>query len=209
MQFYVDIDQTISTGFRGKNLREAIVYYRQLGITVPDTIERYPDLFQLPEVLTRHEEIPGSVSGVTRLAEIGAVTYATVRKETVETSSPGTVQQITRRWLHEHGFPNAHNVLFNESIGQKLEAIARHVPTGPMVLIDDRWRTVLNLWPRLQELAPELAERLRRSLILVAFGATPEETQVSSPIPLVVLPSWSDLSLALAIHHIQLFVRAG
>ncbi|HEU5382532.1 MAG TPA: hypothetical protein VFV38_44560, partial [Ktedonobacteraceae bacterium] len=75
--FFVDIDQTISTGYIGASLAESIVYYRDRGVAVPDGMESWPDLFQLPDVARQHEVLPGALIGAWRLAEHGELFYAT------------------------------------------------------------------------------------------------------------------------------------
>ncbi len=52
----VDIDQTIGTGYKGACFQESITYYQSKGLTIPQTVRGYPELFQLPAVLRIHAE---------------------------------------------------------------------------------------------------------------------------------------------------------
>lgn len=189
--FFVDIDQTISTGHVGRDLATSVAYYRDLGVVVPDGVNCWPDLFQLPAVLARHETLPGALAGVQQLAACGDVSYATVRAP--------DVAQITHEWLAEHGFPSPERVVMCQSVGQKLLALARY--PGRVVLVDDRWRKVLEVWPRLVEHDPALAADLRERFTLVAFGANAADLPESSVVPVVPLAYWSLVANVLMVVH--------
>jgi 5'(3')-deoxyribonucleotidase len=178
--FFIDIDQTISTGHVCRTLVESIAHYRGLGLDIPD-VETWPALFQLPEILRRHEPLPRARTGVWRLACYGNVYYATVRAP--------DVRQITREWLHEQGFPLPDRVVLCRSIVHKLRELAQH--PGRLVLIDDRWRVALEQWPRLVEIDPAAASVLRDRLTLVAFGSSQADLPESSVVPVVPLQDWS------------------
>ncbi len=181
MKIFVDIDQTISRGRVADSLHESVRYYREQGITVPDNVACYPDLFQLPDVVRLHETLPGAREGVSQLARLGALSYATVRNADVE--------EITRLWLQEHDFPSAENVIFSQSLAHKLLAIS-HYP-GQLILVDDRWRKALEVLPRVMEYSPETAQNIGARLTLVAFGAGPGDLPGSPIVPLVALSNWS------------------
>ena len=189
--FFLDIDQTISTGHVGRDLATSVQYYRALGLEIPDRIQVWPDLFQLPEVVRRHEMLPDALAGVMQLSGVGEIAYATVRKPAVE--------QITRAWLASNGFPSPECVMLCQNMAQKLLALAPYA--GALVLIDDRWRAALEVWPRLEEHAPEVAADLRQRLTLVAFGATQANVPESSVVPVIPLPDWRLVADVLMMIH--------
>lgn len=191
MKLFVDIDQTISTGRVLASLAESVKYYRERGVAVPDGVESWPDLFQLPAVLRQHEMLPSALDGVRLLAEQGEIAYLTVRKP--------DVKAITQDWLRLEDFPAPDRVVICQSSAHKLLAIAEH--PGQAVLIDDRWRKLLEVWPRLVEYAPDVAADLCERLTLVAFGAPASDLPESPIIPVVALPDWSKVADVLTAVH--------
>lgn len=192
-RIYVDVDQTASTGHVCATLAESVQYYRQLGVVVPDDVASWPELFQLPEILIQHEVIPGALAGVRLLAEHGEIAYLTVRKP--------DVRAITQDWLSLEDFPSPDNVMICQSSAHKLLAIAEH--PGQAVLIDDRWRKLLDCWPRLVEYAPDLATDLQQRLTLVAFGASAADLPSSPVVPVVPLPDWRSVAdVLMALHKV-------
>jgi len=178
MQIFVDIDQTISTGYVGGSLEESVFYYQQVGIVLP-TVSSYRELFQVPDVLRMHEVIPGAVSGLAQLAHLGTITYATVRDE--------ETQEITRAWLATHHFPCAERVVFCRSLLHKVVILHRS-PSGNVVLIDDRYRHIADILAEGQERFQSLASRM----LLVGFGAS--DMSCSCPVPSVALRNWDRIS---------------
>jgi hypothetical protein len=197
--FFLDIDQTISTGYVGRDLAESVQYYRDLGLELPETIASWPDLFQLPAILARHEALPGALVGAWRLDGVGDVGYATVRAPDVE--------QITRDWLYREGFPKPERLVMCQSVAHKLQALSQY--GGRMVLIDDRWHKALEVWPRLEEHAPDVAADLRQRLTLVAFGATQADLPESSVVPVVPLPTWASSDAVLMMMHEAVVPKKG
>jgi uncharacterized HAD superfamily protein len=181
MRFFVDIDQTISSGQVLRSLQESVQYYQNQGVNVPETVTCYPDLFQLPEVVRMHEMLPGAQSGVSQLAQVGELMYATVRKPEVE--------EMTRIWLQAQGFPSPEKVIFTQSMAHKVLALSAF--SGPLILIDDRWQKALEVWPRLVDSQPEMAHALATRLTLVAFGASADDLPADSPLSIVAFPDWS------------------
>lgn len=172
MLFAVDVDQTISTGYAGKDIQESIAYYEAMGIAVPAHITNYPELFQLPGVLRQHETLPGAVAGVHALAKHGCIAYYTVRKHE-DARIEQEIQAITRSWLAEHDFPYSCSVVFCRSVMHKLLQLCKESEDA-LVLIDDRWHKVGNA---LEQFAQSeeyrcIADDLCRRLTLVAFGAS-------------------------------------
>lgn len=191
--FFVDIDQTISTGYVGQSLAESIAYYRERGVVVPDHIASWPELFQLPAVLVQHEKLPDALAGMNLLARYGDVAYATVRKS--------DVAGITCGWLWEHGFPSPDQVIICRSIVHKLRELAQR--PGGLVLIDDRWRKALDQWPRLVEIDPAAAEILLDRLTLVAFGSNAADLPESPVVSVVPLPDWRSVAdVLMALHEV-------
>lgn len=178
---FIDIDQTLSSGRVFDHLQESVLYYRGLGIAVPETVTCYPDLFQLPDVLCLHDMLPGAKAGVEQLAQLGELAYATVRAPDVEA--------ITKAWLASQGFPSPDQVLMCQSMAHKLLALSAF--SGPLILVDDRWRKALEVWPRLVDHDSEMAQDLAARLTLVAFGANESELPSSPVVPLLALPNWS------------------
>lgn len=179
--FFVDIDQTISTGHVGRDLADSITYYQERGVVVPDTVASWPELFQLPDVARQHEVLPGAAAGVRKMTEGCQLYYATARKS--------DVHQITRDWLSEHGFPSPDQVIFVEGVSEKLVAIAEH--PGPLFLVDDRWRQILMILEKYGK-RRSLAGLLDR-LTLVAFGARSSDLPLSPVVSVVPLFDWSCL----------------
>lgn len=177
--FYIDVDQTISTGKVSDTLQESIVYYRERGIAVPDEIDRWPDLFQVPEVVAIHEVLPGNPQeGLRSLLELGDVAYLTARKS--------NVWEITRHWLREHDFPCSDRVYFVEGVPEKLLFLT--LQPGELVLIDDRWHQML---PFLEKYPHKLQGLYDGRLTLVAFGTS---SVPDAPIvPVVPLLSWDHI----------------
>ena len=179
---FVDVDQTISTGHVAGSLAESVSYYRDLGVEIPDTIESWPALFQLPDVARQHEVLPDALIGVWQLDGVGEVFYATARKPDVE--------QITRDWLSREGFPKPEHVIFCQGVSEKLLAIAEH--PGPLILVDDRWRQLLSI---LEEYGEHRVLRgLHDRLTLVAFGSSQADMPASSVVPVVPIPEWSSIT---------------
>lgn len=195
--YFVDIDQTISTGYIGASLAESIAYYRDRGVVVPDGIGSWPDLFQLPDVARQHEVLPGALIGAWRLAEHGELFYATARKS--------DVHQITHDWLFANGFPKPESVIFVEGVGEKLVALATHA--GPLVLVDDRWRQLLNILGKYGHLRS--LSGLSDRLTLVAFGAQASALPASPVVPVVALPKWSQIADVLMKIHEDVSLQKG
>lgn len=190
MNIFIDIDQTISTGYVGANVQESLAYYRTRGVAIPAGITQYIELFQVPEVVRIHKVFPGAQEGLRQLARLGEVSYATARASAVE--------EITRAWLREQRFPAPDQVLFCPGLAEKLLAIAAF--PGPLVLIDDRWRQVIELIAEYGEIHRVLRS-LRERLILVAFGATQADLPASAVVSVVPLAEWSSLTQLLTSEH--------
>ena len=177
--YCVDMDQVTCTGHVCPTLAESIAYYRARGVVVPDSIDSWPDLFQLPDVVRQHEVIPGAVEGVRKLTEGCKLHYLTARKS--------DVHDITREWLRREGFPSPDKVIFVDGVAEKLIAMADF--DGPLFLVDDRWDQLLMILSKHRQ-HRSLAGLLDR-LTLVAFGANKSDLPLSSIVPVVPLLNWS------------------
>ena len=194
--YFIDIDQTISTGYVGSSVQESLAHYRSHGIDIPPQTATYIEIFTLPEVVRLHEVLPGAVAGVRRLAQLGEVRYATARKPEVE--------QITRAWLAQQGFPFPEHALFCTGVAEKLVALASF--PGSLVLVDDRWQQLLTLLEQYGQ--RRVLQGLCERLTLVAFGAA--KVPESSVVPLLSLPNWSRLEeLLLSNKFTEVFVSSS
>jgi hypothetical protein len=195
MKIGVDVDQTISTGYVGNSFQESLAYYQAKAIAVPEHIEGYPQLFQLPDVLRVHEVLPGALAGVTTLARYGSISYFTVRKHQ-DAQVEREIQAITQNWLREHHFPCPDEVVFCRSIMQKLIRLYEREKesTDSLLLIDDRWSVALQALEQITQNADyrHIATMLCKRLTLVAFGASslPENP---TRLRVIALPDWSCL----------------
>lgn len=192
--FCVDIDQTISTGYKGKSLKESITYYQKRGISLPDTVNCYADIFGLPKVVRLHEVLPGADAGVQRLARVNDVGYFTVRKSEHQQAE---LEKNTYLWLRDHQFPAPENVTFCVSMVQKLLKINDVPSVDPFFLIDDNWQKALMALQFIEEKSPPVATSIRDKLTIVAFGATTSVVPSNAPVRLVPLPDWAHLEEAL------------
>lgn len=181
--YCVDMDQVTCTGHVCPTLAESIAYYRARGVVVPDSIDSWPDLFQLPDVVRQHEVLPGAVEGVRKLTEGCKMFYLTARKP--------DVHDITREWLRREGFPSPDKVIFVDGVAEKLIALAEY--DGPLFLVDDRWRQLLGILEEYGHRRRVLSGLLDR-LTLVAFGASKSDIPLSSIVPVVQLLNWSWLN---------------
>ena len=192
----IDIDQTISTGYKGESFQESLAYYQARGVTIPQTVRGYLELFQLPAVLRVHEVLPGAVAGVTTLARSGRISYFTVRKHS-DAQVEAEIHAITRAWLGDHGFPSADQVIFCRSVMHKLVQLYEREKesTERLLLIDDRWQQALDALAQIaqNEAYRYIATMLRERLTLVAFGASslPERTE---GLRVVALPDWNRIA---------------
>jgi hypothetical protein len=198
MRFIIDIDQTVSTGFVGASLKESVEYYQQLGITVPTTIATYFSLFQLPEVMQIHEALPGAVSAVQQLSRLGTIQYFTVRKGDNGATSEH-IQNITKQWLAEHGFPSPSNVVFCRSMMHKLIKMHEMSMEEPLIFIDDRWHKAIEALHQLEEQGEEalhIAAFVKKHVSIVAFGTqmVPEHEDIH----LMALPTWECIADVMA-----------
>lgn len=195
--YFIDVDQTISTGRVLASLAESVKYYRERGVAVPDSIESWPALFQLPDVARQHEVLPGAVDGVRQLTEGCELHYLTARKS--------DVYQITRGWLAEQGFPVPDQVIFVEGVAEKLAVLAEH--PGALILVDDRWRQLLDILEKYGQ--RRVLSGLRNHLALAAFGAQAADLPASPIVPVVALPDWSMVADVLMKIHENVSLQKG
>lgn len=140
-----------------------------------------------PDVLRVMRPLPGVQEGVSRLATVGDVAYYTARYSAQSEERSQAMAQATLEWLAACNFVNPTNAIFCDGVPGKLRQLARGIAcdTQPVILVDDQYSSLLE---QLTDLDEEPAQLLKRSLILVAYGArtAPED----APIPVIALPSW-------------------
>lgn len=150
---------------------EVLAYQQKWGEEYARRMMGWIDLD--PEVLVDVLPIPGAIEGTHKLAKLGAITYYTARYTSHSVEISQGMADATRQWLHKHQFPAPDDVIFCESPQDKLTRIAKWSASEDqaVIMIDDRY-------PKLLEVATTLSEHLqqiiRRSVTLVAFGATGE-----------------------------------
>ncbi len=142
-----------------------------------------------PEVLRAMHPLPGVQKGVCLLAALGNIAYYTARYTTQSEEHNQDMRQATFDWLTSSAFLNPTGVVFCDGLSGKLQQLAQEIAhdAQPVLLVDDQHTRLLQ---RLTRLDAEPAQRIKRSLILIAYGArtVPE----SAPIPVVALPSWEE-----------------
>lgn len=110
--------------------------------------------------------------------------------------------QATLEWLAACDLVNPTNAVFCDGLPGKLRQLAQAIAEdpGPVLLVDDQYARLLE---RLTDLDEEPAQLLKRSLILVAFGArtVPE----GPPIPVIALPSWEQGAVREALFQVTRF----
>lgn len=139
-----------------------------------------------PDVLQAMHPLEGAREGVQMLARIGHVGYYTARYSAQSEERSTAMAQATLQWLATHDFCNPTNAVFCDGLPGKLRQLAKVAgEQTPILLVDDQYNRLLQ---RFTDLDEETAQLLRRSLILVAYGArtVPE----SAPIQAIALPSW-------------------
>ncbi|HEU5377436.1 MAG TPA: hypothetical protein VFV38_18595, partial [Ktedonobacteraceae bacterium] len=138
-----------------------------------------------PQVLRTTRLLPGAKEGVVLLATLGKVAYYTARYSAQSEERSQAMAQATLEWLAACNLVNPTNVVFCDGLPGKLRQLAQAIAEdpGPVLLVDDQYARLLE---RLTDLDEEPVQLLKRSLILVAFGArtVPE----GPPIPVIALP---------------------
>ncbi|MBO0783314.1 MAG: hypothetical protein J2P37_31255, partial [Ktedonobacteraceae bacterium] len=144
-----------------------IPFYAQL-----EAIEQEPQmLLTLP---TLHQ----AVEGVTRLSQLGELSYLTVRKCEQSPQQDSAIQEATKQWLAARAFPGHQQVMFCMSLMNKLIRLYKLIEATQdnAVLIDDLYTSLLEEFaylraghhPRFQpETCLRIADTLQRHLILV------------------------------------------
>jgi len=140
-----------------------------------------------PEVLRVMRPLPGAKEGVLRLATVGDVAYYTARYSAQSEERSQVMAQATLEWLAACDFANPTSAIFCDGLPGKLQQLAQVIAcdTQPVILVDDQYSSLLEQLTTLDE---EPAQLLKRSLILVAYGA--RTAPADAPIPVIALPSW-------------------
>lgn len=165
---------------------EVVAYMQRRGEERAQLVIGWIDLS--PEVLVAVLPIPGAVEGVQRLANLGEITYWTARYTPDSEELSRGMADATYQWLREQGFPCSDSVTFCASPQDKLTRIAEwsEAEERRVILIDDRYPKLLEVTGTLDT---RLQEILRRSVTLVAFGAT-SVTDATCGMTVVPLMSW-------------------
>jgi hypothetical protein len=142
-----------------------------------------------PQVLRTTRLLPGAKEGVRLLAMVGNVAYYTARYSAQSEERSQAMAQATLEWLALYDFVNPTNAVFCDGLPGKLRQLAQTVAgdPGPVILVDDQYSRLLE---QLLDLDDEPAQLLKRSLILVAFGA--RTAPAGAPVPTIALPSWEE-----------------
>jgi hypothetical protein len=187
----VDIDETIARGHDAPGFLACVRHYRDtLGLEIPETVADFHSLYQMPAVMQTHSALPGAVEGVHRLAQLGQVAYYTVRKH-ADPVVAQEVQNVTRQWLRDQGFPNPDNVVFCRSAFDKLAQLyERERDQNCIALIDDRFRKIVEQHEEARVgRRSHIAEYfLRAPFTLVAFGV--HKVDILGGLHVVPMSSW-------------------
>lgn len=137
-------------------------------------------------------ELPGSVRGVKNLAQLGNVSYYTRR--------PQAVEQASKQWLANKGFPSAEQVVMCSTSADKLERIiadkllpyeGKELPQ--VVIVDDSYQQLAFVAGVMVHKNPEMKKYMER-IVLVGFGLQPEFEGAFYPesgLRTIALPSWN------------------
>lgn len=168
---------------------EVISYRMQLG---ESNFARALNWIELdPHHLLRMQPVKHAVAGATRLANIGPLTYYTMRKTARSTQLNQQMAQATRAWLTMHHFPDADHVLFCSNSHDKLcQIIAQMVKCSyHLILIDGHYEPLL---ADLSSLSPFMVRRIQYSFTLCAFGM--EEVTQSANFEIVAFSAWENIN---------------
>jgi hypothetical protein len=195
MIFAIDI-QTIMRPQKEDGLRASIEYYRGSGISIPKTIRRYSDLFQLPEVLRTHEVAPGAAEGIRQLQQIGIIRYYTVFH-----SLSGLQEAILRRWMSAKDFdPNALTFCYSEK--NKLIKLYESIQNiqEEVIVIDNQYDLLCDVFNRIALQSSDIAEHLQIHVTVAAFG----RSRVSmKDLRVVPFHDWSHVADLPSIHRME------
>lgn len=214
MLFAIDIDGTIAARSMRKFVQLCNEHF-ELGLS-NEALQRrmfYRDFLELPEIVKRKEDpefkralawidldpqlliamlpLPGAVQGVTQLAQHAPVAYYTARHSAVRPERNPPMEQATKEWLVKKQFPCSDAVVFCSGVSDKLARLVVVAQIQPVMLIDDQYEKLLNVFALLDQHSREV---LQENLHLIAFGATslPEQDY---GLLVHVLPCWNDFDI--------------
>jgi len=149
-----------------------------------------------PHYLLHMQPIKHAVAGVTRLANLGLLTYYTTRKTSRSAQLNQQIAQATCAWLTMHHFPDANHVLFCSSPHDKLCQIVEEIVkcSYHLLLIDGDYESLLS---DLSSLSTFMIQHIQCSFTLCAFGVM--EVAQSANFEMVAFPAWE---------HIDTFIQA-
>lgn len=177
-------DMSLTTFYQ---LPEMLAYKERVGETHYTKALAWIDFH--PDVLRAMCPLPGAREGVQILATVGSIAYYTARYSAQSEEYSEAMAQATLKWLAAYDFVNPANAIFCDGLPGKLRQLARDIAeeAGPVLLVDDQYSRLLQ---RLTEMDEESVQILKRSLILVAYGA--QTIPESTPVPVIALPSWQE-----------------
>ncbi len=162
------------------------------------------------DTLLHYLPVDGAHEAIAKLSEFGSIAYYTARYVTYNGNNPSTKQatecfneqmyHATQRWLAQHHFPAADQVVCCESIHGKLQRIAHLIQQEmqPVILIDNQYMDVLTA-----ELTSAEDALLSASFTLCAFytAAIPFQTKWRT----IAMPTWHHVeSLLTSLESLQL-----
>jgi hypothetical protein len=191
----IDIDGTVATAGVSGDLATNVSHFRAQGICLPQDIPDFFDLVHHPDVIPLHHPLDGAIEGTKHLARLMPLGYYTVRKH-ADAVRQQAIEERTRQWLDQQGFPNPHAVVFCKSVLDKLVQLVEREGTREeaFLLIDDRWQKAIEAFTLLDahsEYGRSIAALLRSRLTIVAFGA--QTIIPTQGLSVVALPSWEHL----------------
>lgn len=152
-----------------------------------------------PQALLAALPIAGAVEGVTRLAELGSVSYYTARFSHND-QRQASIASSTRQWLVNHKFINPQHVVFCDGIQHKLHLLMQLAQnTGEhIVLVDDSHERLLAHVASIADKQERLTFLSMFTLVAARAKELPAQTH---DVEMLTLPHWSNVNTL--IQHIQ------
>lgn len=192
-----DVPQIVSFRNGGNGAEEAM--FQQVRSEIRTSSEVHLDL----------RELPGSVDGARSLVGLGDISYYTVR--------PPEVEDATKQWLANKGFPDPEHVVICSSPKDKLERIIADKLVGQendgelptVVLIDDSYKQLAEAATEIVQTDPDMRKYMER-IVLVGFGLQSPTAEMEgsfypqSGLRTIALPSWEQAG----VHAVRQTVEA-
>jgi hypothetical protein len=180
-------------------LPEVSAYRKRVGAEYSQRAIGWIDFH--PKALLSMLPLQDAVTGVSKLASICEICYYTARYSPI-VAQQQEIASATKQWLERQGFPSPDNVVFCESVADKLIKLADYVEASSQatILIDDRYQRLLEAFAQLDAgQHPTLDDDhclrstslLRRHLTIVAYKTTPS-SQDGCAVPVIPFISWQE-----------------